>query len=173
MLVIGCGNRERGDDGVGVLVAQSLRRQGMNALVYEGDPLGLLDLWSVADEVLLVDAVVTGAPAGTVHLWSAGEPWLAEATPVSSHGFDLTQALKLAKTLHRLPANIRICGIEGVEFAPGAPMSSPVQRSAEAVVSWLLSPLDSHGHSLQSERGNIAEHAREGPYLPNASGTSK
>ena len=60
-----------------------------------------------------------------------------------------------------------------VEFAPGAAMSSPVQRSAEAVVSWLLSPLDSHGHSLQSERGNIAEHARDGPYLPNASGTSK
>ena len=64
MLVIGCGNRDRSDDGAGVMVAERVRELGMQAEICTGESLALIEAWSRADDVVLVDSVVTGAPAG-------------------------------------------------------------------------------------------------------------
>src|ERR1039458_5833058 len=64
MLIIGCGNRERSDDGAGILVAERLRELGIEADTRIGDAADLIEAWKGADDVILVDAVVTGAPGG-------------------------------------------------------------------------------------------------------------
>lgn len=73
MLIIGCGNRQRSDDGAGILVAERLRELGIGADI--GEAADLIEAWKDADDVIVVDAVVTGAPVGTVQAWDGGSRW--------------------------------------------------------------------------------------------------
>jgi len=131
MKIIGCGNPDRGDDRAGLLVAERLRDAGFHAETYTGEALALIDAWSLGDEVVLVDAVVTGP--GTLHLWEGRPNGVAMGTPVSSHGFDIAKAIELAEALGRLPARLRVYGIEGRRFDPGSETSPEVERAVESV----------------------------------------
>ena len=133
MKVIGCGNPDRGDDQAGVLVAERLRALGVHAEIHTGDPLALLERWRSDDHVILVDAMMTGAPVGTVQVWDHRLPLLSEGLALSSHGFDVGKAIELAHTLEKLPATLRIYGIEGRQFERGADVSPEVGRAIEAV----------------------------------------
>ena len=68
MLIIGCGNRQRSDDGAGILVAERLRDLGIEADMRTGEAVDLIEAWKGADDVIVVDTVVTGAPSGTVQV---------------------------------------------------------------------------------------------------------
>ena len=134
MLVIGCGNPGRGDDGAGILVAQRLRELGLDARAYTGESLGLIDLWQHTDEVILVDAAVTGAPAGTIHVWDGRWSSLPGKAPASTHGLGVAEAIELARSLNRLPSRLQGYGIEGHCFDLGTRVSSEIQRAVEEVV---------------------------------------
>ncbi|HEV2395581.1 MAG TPA: hydrogenase maturation protease [Candidatus Sulfotelmatobacter sp.] len=132
MLILGCGNRDRGDDAAGVLVAERLRALGIPAQICSGSS-ALMDAWSEAPDVLVIDCVVTGSPAGTVHAWAARHlPPLAR-TSASTHGFGLREAIELSRALGCLPARLRIYGIEGINFAIGSSLSKEVQEAVERV----------------------------------------
>jgi hydrogenase maturation protease len=131
MLLIGCGNRNRGDDGAGVLVAERLRELGMHAEVCTGEALALIETWSGFDDVVLVDAVVTGAPAGTVWRWEGPDLKIHDSSPVSTHGFGVAEAIKLAHILGRLPKRLRVFGIEGRQFDVGSDVSPEALRAVE------------------------------------------
>lgn len=133
MKVIGCGNPDRGDDQAGLLVSERVREQGVQAEIHLGDPLSLLERWRSDDDVILVDAMMTGAPVGTVRTWDDRLPRLPERLAVSSHGFDIGKAIELAQTLERLPRTLRIYGIEGRQFERGAKISSEVGRAIETL----------------------------------------
>jgi hydrogenase maturation protease len=66
-LVIGLGSG-RGDDAAGLLVARRLKRAGarFEVLEHRGELLELIELWC-GRPTTLVDAAVSGAPAGTIH----------------------------------------------------------------------------------------------------------
>ena len=74
MLIIGCGNRERSDDGAGILVAERLRELGIDAEMRTGEAADLIEAWKGADDVIVVDTVMTGAPVGTVQAWDGRQP---------------------------------------------------------------------------------------------------
>jgi hydrogenase maturation protease len=61
--------------------------------------------------VLLIDAMRSGAPAGTVRRVGA-EEIMQGGTLISSHGFGINSAVGLAAALGNLAAEVRICGIE-------------------------------------------------------------
>ena len=64
VLVIGVGNRLRGDDGVGLQVAQALKERFPNqcdAVEETGDGAHLMELWKNSRVTILVDAVKSGA----------------------------------------------------------------------------------------------------------------
>jgi hydrogenase maturation protease len=129
MLVIGCGNRDRGDDGAGLMVAERLRELGVNVEVCTGESLALIEAWSRADDVILVDAVVTGARPGTVWLWDAQTAQVRGSLTTSTHGFGVAEAIKLARILDRLPKRLRVFGIEGLRFDVGGEVSPEVMRT--------------------------------------------
>ena len=64
MLIIGCGNRERSDDRAGILVAERLRDLHIEAQTRLGEATDLIEAWKGADDVVVVDAMMTGAPVG-------------------------------------------------------------------------------------------------------------
>ena len=137
MLILGCGNRQRGDDAAGILAVERLRALGIAAEVCAGEPSALMEAWSGvdrADDVIVIDAVVTGAPVGTVHVWDGQRlPAFATATG-STHGFGVAQAIELARVLDRLPACLRVYGIEGKRFEIGSEVSPEVEQAVEEVV---------------------------------------
>ncbi|MGA3328096.1 MAG: hydrogenase maturation protease [Terriglobia bacterium] len=135
MRIICCGNRERGDDSAGVLVAERLRELGIGAATCTGEPSEIIEVWSGAADVVVVDAIMTGAPAGTVRLLDARQSIIAGARPASTstHGFSLADAIGLARTLGRLPQRLRVYGIEGRQFELGTGVSPAVRRAVEKV----------------------------------------
>jgi hydrogenase maturation protease len=133
MLIIGCGNRQRSDDGAGILVAERLRDLGIPAETRSGEAADLIEAWRGADDVIVVDAVVTGAPVGTVQAWDARQPLASVSTTASTHGLGVAEAIGLAQVLQCLPAQLQVYGIEGRRFEPGAEISPEVQRAIEDV----------------------------------------
>jgi len=139
MKIIGCGNQERGDDQAGLVVATRLRQAGLDAEVHTGDALSLIEKWGAADDVILIDAVVSGRAAGTVHVWDSALPGselpnAAGGSAVSSHGFDIARAIELARGLGKLPLRLRIYGVEGLNFERGTNMSPEVSAAVDRVV---------------------------------------
>lgn len=147
MKIIGCGNPDRGDDQAGLLVSERLRAQGLQAETYTGDPLALLERWRSDDHVILVDAMLTGAAAGTVRVWDHRLPGVSEGLALSSHGFDIAKAIELANTLGRLPATLRIYGIEGQRFERGIDISPEVERAIAAVARQIATELSAERSS--------------------------
>jgi hydrogenase maturation protease len=137
VLVIGLGNEFRGDDAVGVAVARRLRKQlpkEIAVIEHGGDGASLIEIWSGAVCVYLIDAVKSGAKAGTIHRLNAGsEPIPTSFSHYSTHGFSLAEAVEVARGLGQLPPHLFIYGIEGAVFDHGAPMSPEVEDSAQIV----------------------------------------
>jgi hydrogenase maturation protease len=131
------GNAFRGDDAAGLEVAGLLAGtlpDGVGLLVREGEPTALIDSWEGAEAVWLVDAVSSGAPAGTVHRLDAREKELPrELFHASTHAFGLGEAVELARALGRLPARTIVFGIEGARFEAGDGLSSEVAAAAAEV----------------------------------------
>jgi hydrogenase maturation protease len=133
-LIIGCGNPDRGDDAAGLLAVRRLRELGCEAVEYTGEGTGLLDFFEGAAEVVLVDAAVTGAAPGAIHVWDSAEAlpeWA--ALGASSHHFGIAQGLRLAAALGCLPEKLVIYGIEGRSFGIGEAPSPEVIRAVEEV----------------------------------------
>ena len=131
-LVIGCGNENRGDDAAGLLVARKLRELGVNAVEMTGEGVSLLDLWEDARNVILVDAVLTGAEPGTIFVWDALNERISRDTfRCSTHNFGVADAVELGRILDRLPGSLEIYGIEAAQFEPGSPPVLAVREAAD------------------------------------------
>jgi len=137
-LVIGYGNRRRGDDAAGPLAVDALRERGGHGLrldVFEGDGAGLVERWTPEDAVLIIDAVlivdaVSGREPGALHVFSHEDLLGGAARCVSTHGLGLLEAVRLARALGRMPAELWILGVEAASFEPGAEPSPAVRRGA-------------------------------------------
>lgn len=137
MLIIGVGNELRGDDAAGIRAARLLaaRLEGAELVECAGGCVELLDAWDGKDRVVLLDAAQSGAAPGTVHRFDAmREEIPAQMFSVSSHSLGVTGAVELARELGRLPRELVVYGIEGVDFSHGAAMSPPVQTAIERLV---------------------------------------
>lgn len=127
MLIIGLGNPDRGDDSAGILVARRLRERGIHSVAHHGGTLDLIEIWSAAEDVVIVDAILSGAAAGAVRVWDTRPNKLPNFVFRSStHEFGLAYAIELARSLNRLPKVLRIYGIEARQFVPGSPPSPEV-----------------------------------------------
>jgi len=142
-LVIGIGNADRGDDAAGLAVARAIRAAGPRAAVAElaGDQLGLLDTWAGADEVIVVDAVCSGARPGTVFRFSADTPLGGPFRRPGTHTFSLADVIELARNLGVLPPRLSGYGIEGRNFGFGEPLSPSVSAAVREVANRLLADI--------------------------------
>ena len=129
MKIIGCGNADCGDDAAGVLVARRLREWGLDAR----EATSLLDAWEPGDEVVVVDAMMSGREIGAIATWDGDDVPSERTFRVSSHGLGLIEAIRLARVLDRSPARLRVYAIEGRRFAVGSDVSPEVMRAVEAV----------------------------------------
>jgi hydrogenase maturation protease len=149
-LVVGLGRRDRGDDAVGPVVARmvaDLRRD--DAAVHECDePSGLLDAWQGHDSVVVVDAVVSGSPPGTVHVLDAEPEGLgaagarATAGRGGTHALGLVDVIGIARALGRLPRRVVVVAVEAARFDHGAGLSPAVEGAVPAAAAAVVAQLD-------------------------------
>lgn len=143
MVVLGIGNSLRQDDAAGLELARLLQSRlaaaGIAVLEQEGEVLGVIEQWRCAAAAVLVDAVRSGAPPGTIHRIDAStRPIPAELRGSSStHAVGVAEAIELARALGRLPARVIFYGLEGARFGAGMGLSQELlavtPKLAEAV----------------------------------------
>jgi hydrogenase maturation protease len=129
------GNASRGDDGAGPAVARLLARASLDDVeIVEigGDCVSLLDVFDRARAVVIVDAVASGAPIGTVHRVDASRPLPFTLAGPSSHALGVAETIELGRVLGRLPARVVIVGIEARAFEHGGKMSPEMDRAIRA-----------------------------------------
>ncbi len=139
--VVGIGS-PHGDDRIGWQLVQEVAaaRPALGATVLVS-PLDLLEVSLDCRLLIVVDACRTGAPVGSVieRVW----PWEADtAVEHSTHGVGLTAALTLAASLGRLPAAVRLFGVEAGEGAPLGAFSPALAGVFGTLSRQLLTRLD-------------------------------
>jgi len=144
-LVIGVGNSDRGDDGIGPAVISRLRGRlpaGVSAIECRGDMLELIDEWKGLTGVVVIDAMAPRSRAGRIErldLSSASLP--AEFARHSTHTFGLAQTVEIARSLNRLPRHLIAYLIKGERFDIGAPLSPAVAAVVDTVADRVLAEL--------------------------------
>jgi hydrogenase maturation protease len=138
IVVIGIGNPFRRDDGVGPAVISLLRdRQlsGVELAESDGELGSLIELWMGASLAVVVDAVRTRpCRPGVIHRIAAHHPALAGARPAtSSHGVELSEAVRLARALDRMPERLLLFAVEASETGFGRGLSPAMADAAVTI----------------------------------------
>lgn len=134
VVVIGVGNPDRGDDGVGpeVLARLAGRVPGSVRLIRlaGADPAEIMEAWLGSAGAILVDAMVSGAAPGTITRFDAvAGPLPAGVRLASTHVLGAETAVEVARALGRLPGRLVVYGVEGESFTAGSGLS-PVVAAA-------------------------------------------
>jgi hydrogenase maturation protease len=146
LLLIGVGNQYRTDDAAGLMVVRSLKNQApafLEIIEESGEGASLMERWRGANGVIMVDAVSSGAPPGTIHRLDARR----QAIPIdffsySTHAFSVAEAVEMARVLDQLPPKMIIYGIEGGSFEFGTSPSPALEAAVSQVIESILKDLE-------------------------------
>jgi aldose 1-epimerase len=108
-----------------------------------GEPLDLLGSWDGADLAIVVDAVRSGAPPGTLTLDWLGVPGGLDPQPgdsrsPSTHGLGVADVYRLARAIGQAPPLVAVVGIEGQDFSHGEGLSAAVQVGISEAVNVVM-----------------------------------
>ena len=146
-LIIGIGNRYRGDDALGCLLADEIKTQcpaDAEVIEHDGEPAALIDLWKDRQTVILIDAVSSGTTAGTIHRIDLQQQTLPDKfRSYSTHAFGIAEAVELARVLNKLPRYIIFYGVEGKSFASDTQLSAPLQKAAKVLRQRIVDEINS------------------------------
>ena len=144
-VVIGVGNRYRGDDRVGLVIAEAVQARispEVAIVVCEEEPSRLIDDWEGASTAIVVDAVASSHEPGTVRRFDASvEELPAEAFRSSTHAFGVAETIELARALGRLPERVVVYGVAGVDFRAGAALTPAVRHAVDGAAGAILRDL--------------------------------
>ena len=138
-VVIGLGNIVLSDDGAGVHAVRQLRRRTppvSGVELIEGGTAGLLLLPHLADarSAIIVDAIDTGAPAGTL-VRLDGDDWAsAFELRMTPHDVGLVDLLGAAQLSGAWPEQLVLHGVQPASTAIGTELSAPVAAALEPLV---------------------------------------
>jgi hydrogenase maturation protease len=144
-IIIGVGNPYRSDDGAGIVVVRQLLGRvpvGVSIVEESGEGAALMEAWKDAAAAVVVDAVHSDAPPGTIHRLDACSQQIPEGFfHYSTHAFSVAEAIELARTLNQLPPHLIVYGIEGKNFSAGTELSAVVEQAVPTLVSRVLEEL--------------------------------
>lgn len=142
LAVIGIGQSLRGDDAAGIeavrhwreLYPETAGRSEVVTECVELPGLNLLDLLGRVEAAILVDAVCSLKPAGTIHSIDQDQIETFGEGAGSAHGWGVAESLALAQKMN-LPAchtNLKLIGIEAAQLELGKGLSPEVEAAIPA-----------------------------------------
>ena len=153
LTVVGCGNSNRGDDGVGVYVAQRLQRhlaahprEGVR--VFDAGTGGMDVMFQArgASRLVIVDACVSGAEPGATFTVPGHELAATPPPAYTLHDFRWHHALAAGRKIFRetFPSDVTVYLIEAQSVALGLELSAPVRAAADRLLETLRRAVDDH-----------------------------
>lgn len=154
--VIGCGNANRCDDGVGSYVAGELARELENAAshaahvqVFDAGTGGLDVMFRArgSRHLVIVDACSSGSAPGSVFEVPGSELAAEQSQSLSLHEFRWQHALYAGRRIYAddFPEDVSVFLIEAASLELGCELSEPVRCAANKVTGLLLQRLREHG----------------------------
>jgi hydrogenase maturation protease len=147
-LVIGIGNEYRSDDSVGLQIARKVAEMKLSPVVVKeesGEGAALMEAWRGFERVIVIDAVSSGSKPGSIFKFDASKERVpAKFFHYSTHAFSVAEAIELARTLHALPEELLLYGIEGEKFSAGTSLSAAVLSAETKVIELIAADLQSH-----------------------------
>lgn len=163
ILVIGCGNLLRADDGVGPVMIRHLLDRGVpdDVEVADGGTAGMDVAFRMrgAGHVILIDACVSGGEPGTIYELPASE---AETPPLEAagnlHSFRWDHAITFARWLLKdeFPQSVTAFLIEAGSTAPGMELSPTVDRAMHRLIDLLMERWAAGGTGAEEGRAACA-----------------
>ena len=160
--ILGIGHTMRGDDEVGLEITRRWRdshgadhpEHTIEAETAESPGLTLLGLIAGLDAAILVDAVQSGAPPGTLHKLTEEDLLDFSEGTGSAHRWGTAETLSLGRQLtpEDLPERIFIIGVEAVQFTLGEGLSPAVRNAIPEAVEMIDEIL---GELIESSRKGL------------------
>jgi len=160
-LVIGLGNPLMGDDGAGVAVLARLRDEWdipQEVELIDGGTWGmnLLPLVESTRNLILVDAIRSGAAPGTLTVLERCELPRYFSLKLSPHQIDLREILALAELRGLLPDNLVAIGIEPERVEMKMSLSPRVSAGLAKVADLVAERLEWAGHRCRRRMSSCA-----------------
>ena len=151
VLVIGLGNPIMGDDGLGIAALERLRESWAlppSVRLVDGGTWGmnLLPLVEDANELLFLDAIDGGRPAGELTVLEREEVPRVLGLKLSPHQIDLREVLALAELRRGLPARLVAMGLQPARVEMLDRLSPEVECRLDELVSAVVARLAQWGH---------------------------
>lgn len=141
VLLLGIGQRLRGDDALGLAAVEAWQKKHPNhpavdVAILESPGLSLLTALSGYPTAIIVDAVRTGAATGKVYQLQDTEIAAFSPGASSAHGFGVAETLAMGRTLQpkQLPKSIQFIGIEAGGVEIGQPITEAGQHAIPKAV---------------------------------------
>ena len=153
LVIIGCGNPNRSDDGAGIAVVHKLvecYRDGLprSVRIFDAgtDGMAVMFMARGATSLIIADASVTGAESGAIHEVPGEE---LEGKPPDSHtlhDFRWDHALYAGKQIFRenFPRDVSVYLIEASSLSLGLELSEPVAASVDRVADMIRTRIESY-----------------------------
>jgi len=142
LTIVGCGNPNRRDDGVGVVVAQRLQswlaeRPIPGVQVFDCGTAGMEVMFGArgSTHLIVLDACTSGSPPGSVFC-VPGDELAGDHEPVYSlHDFRWDHALAAGRKIFRadFPEQVEVFLVEAASLELGVGLSDEVARAADIV----------------------------------------
>ncbi len=154
ILVLGIGNLILQDEGLGIQAIQQLQAQfeiPPEIEILDGGTSGmeLLTPISDAEQIIILDAVKTGKPAGTIVRLDNEEIPTFFRTKVSPHQIGLADVLAAATLTDSMPRNLVLFGVEPLEIDLGMELSVPVAEQMPRLIQMIVDELNVMGVILK------------------------
>lgn len=151
LTIIGCGNLNRSDDGVGVVVARRLQKVaaklGDNRVrVFDAGTAGMDVMFQArgSERLIVVDASSTGSEPGTVFEVPGAQLESARRPSCSLHDFRWDHALYAGRRIFKddFPDDVRVVLIEARTLEYGLELSAPVAAAADRIAARLTAVIE-------------------------------
>ncbi len=154
VLVLGLGNILLQDEGVGVAVIERLEtayRLPAGVELLDGGTSGmtLLDDLRMRDKLIVVDAVRTGQPPGTVVVLTGEQVPAFFRSKVSPHQLALSDVLAVLTLTGEKPFDVTVIGVEPLSLETRLGLSDVVSASMDTLIDRVTYELRVAGYELE------------------------
>jgi hydrogenase maturation protease len=152
LTIIGCGNLNRCDDAVGVIIAQRLQQYLIqnphpNVRIFDCGTAGMEVMFQArgSEQLIIIDASSTGSEPGAIFEVPGSELEQLPEPSYNLHDFRWDHALAAGRRIFQedFPQDVSVYLIEAKSLEFGWELSSPVEQAAEKVFQMVLKTITS------------------------------
>ena len=142
VLVLGIGNILLSDEGIGIHIINELQNMPLpdDIEVIDGGTAGadLLDILAERRKVIIIDAIQTDSPPGTVLKFTLDDIMPSENNAISMHDLGIPETLHMAKMIGFAPKETVFFGIKPQNLGCGLDLSEALQKQIPSIINLIL-----------------------------------